>query len=190
MKTQQPRRLLGKTVAIALAYASLLVSLPTHAKPSYTSQAPGTTHTAPTQATGTIVDIASASPNLKTLVAAVKAAGLVDTLSGPGPFTVFAPTDGAFNALPKGTLQKLLKPANKATLQKILTYHVVSGAIDSKSIKSGRVKTVEGATVNVKVSKSGGVSINNVKVTKADIKATNGVIHIINKVILPPGVLK
>ncbi len=189
MKTQQSRRLLAKTVGIAMATASLLISLPTHANPSHTSPTPAGIQKAPTKATGTIVDIASASPNFKTLVAAVKAADLVDTLSSPGPFTVFAPTDAAFSALPKGTLQKLLKPANKATLQKILTYHVVSGAIDSKSIKSGTIKTVEGATVNVRVNKNG-VRINNARVIKADIKASNGVIHVINKVILPPGVLK
>ena len=116
----------------------------------------------------------------------MKAAELVDTLSGSGPFTVFAPTDAAFAALPKGTLQKLLKPENKATLQKILTYHVVPGAVDSKTIKSGQVKTVEGSSVNVKVNK-GSVMVDKAKVTKADIKATNGVIHVIDKVILPAG---
>lgn len=183
MKTQQSQRLFG----IAIATASLLVSVPTFANSHPTSSTKPATSVSQTTATGTIVDIASANPSFKTLVAALKAAELVDTLSGPGPFTVFAPTDAAFASLPKGTLQKLLKPENKATLQKILTYHVVPGAVDSKTIKSGQVKTVEGSSVNVKVNK-GSVTVDKAKVTKADIKATNGVIHVINKVLLPADV--
>lgn len=132
----------------------------------------------------TIVQIASTNGSFKTLTAALKAAGLIDTLSGSGPFTVFAPTDAAFAALPKGTVEKLLRPENKAMLVKILTYHVVPGEALSTSLKSGNVKTVEGSSVRIKVS-TNGVMVNNAKVVKADIKASNGVIHVIDKVILP-----
>lgn len=132
----------------------------------------------------TIVQIASTNGSFKTLTAALKAAGLISTLSSPGPFTVFAPTDAAFAALPKGTVEKLLKPENKAMLVKILTYHVVSGEVLSTSLKSGNVKTVEGGSVRVKVSPRG-VMVNNAKVVKADIRASNGVIHVIDKVIMP-----
>ncbi|MFM6281155.1 MAG: fasciclin domain-containing protein, partial [Dolichospermum sp.] len=118
-----------------------------------------------TQTVGTIVEIASAHSSLKTLVTAIKAAGLVETLSSQEPLTVFAPTDAAFKALPKGTLAKLLKPENKDTLVKILTYHVVPGVITSKDIKAGEVKTVEGAVVKVEVRK-GRVTINNARVKK------------------------
>lgn len=132
----------------------------------------------------TIVEIAASSDSFKTLTAALKAAGLVEVLSGKGPFTVFAPTDEAFAALPKGTLENLLKPENKATLVKILTYHVVSGKVLSTDLKSGKVPTVEGRDVTIKVGKA--VTVNNAQVVKADIKASNGVIHVIDKVLLPP----
>jgi uncharacterized surface protein with fasciclin (FAS1) repeats len=186
MNTQQSRRLFGGTVAIAIAAAGLLVNFPTLAGPR--SNSPN--HTAPVSQTtnpGTIVEVASANSSFKTLVAAVKAAGLVETLSGQGPFTVFAPTDAAFAALPKGTLEKLLQPENKATLQKILTYHVVPGAILSTSIKPGQIKTVEGSPVNIRV-RRGRVTVGKARVTTADIKASNGVIHVIDKVLLPPDV--
>jgi uncharacterized surface protein with fasciclin (FAS1) repeats len=133
----------------------------------------------------TIVDVASASGSFKTLMAAVKAADLTETLSGPGPFTVFAPTDKAFAALPKGTLEKLLKPENKATLVKLLTYHVVSGAVESKTLKSGQVKTVEGTSMMVKVGKDGKVTVDNATVKAVDVKASNGIIHVIDQVIVP-----
>jgi uncharacterized surface protein with fasciclin (FAS1) repeats len=119
------------------------------------------------------------------LVEAVKAAGLTEELSGKGPYTVFAPTDAAFAALPKGTVEMLLKPENKEVLKKVLTYHVVAGAVDSGTLKSGQVKTVEGSSVKVRVSGSD-VTVNDAKVTSPDIKATNGVIHVIDKVIIPP----
>ena len=135
-------------------------------------------------ATNTLVDVASANGSFKTLTAALKAAGLVDTLKGDGPFTVFAPTDAAFAKLPKGTVETLLKPENKAQLVKILTYHVVSGEVLSTTLKSGKVKTVEGDTVNVLVQKSG-VTINKSKVTAVDVKASNGVIHVIDTVLMP-----
>ncbi len=132
----------------------------------------------------TIVQIAATNGSFKTLTAALKAAGLTETLSSPGPFTVFAPTDAAFAALPKGTVEKLLLPQNKATLVKILTYHVVAGDVLSTDLKTGKVKTVEGSSVKVKVSAMG-VMVNNAKVVKADIKASNGVIHVIDKVLMP-----
>lgn len=135
---------------------------------------------------GTIVDVASAAGNFGTLVAAVTAADLVETLSGPGPFTVFAPTDEAFAALPAGVLDALLLPENKALLVKILTYHVVSGTVMAADVKDGDVATVEGQTV--KLSTMDGVSVNGAKVIAADVAASNGVIHAIDAVILPPGV--
>ena len=131
-----------------------------------------------------IVETAIKAGSFNTLVTAVKAAGLVDTLKGNGPFTVFAPTDAAFAKLPKGTVETLLKPENKAQLVKILTYHVVSGEVLSTTLKSGKVKTVEGDTVNVLVQKSG-VTINKSKVTAVDVKASNGVIHVIDTVLMP-----
>ena len=132
-----------------------------------------------------IVDVAASNPNFKTLVAAVKAAGLVDTLKGKGPFTVFAPTDAAFAKLPKRTLQSLLRPENKQKLAGILTYHVVPGKVASSSIAGKRttVKTVEGGSL--KVDGRHGVKINTARVTSADIAASNGVIHVIDKVLLP-----
>ena len=138
----------------------------------------------PTASAADIVDTAVAG-KFNTLVAAVKAAGLVDTLKGPGPFTVFAPTDEAFSKLPAGTLESLLKPENKAKLQSILTYHVVAGRVMSQDVvKLHSAKTVEGGTIAIKTV-NGGVMINNARVTKADIVASNGVIHVIDTVILP-----
>ena len=145
--------------------------------------------TTPTKAQGaqpgTIVEIAAGNPSVSTLVTAVKAAGLAETLSGKGPFTVFAPTNEAFAALPKGTLDKLLKPENRDELRKVLTYHVVSGDLMAKNLRSGKVATVEGNSVAVKVENQS-VSVNNSKVIKADIDAKNGVIHVIDQVLLPP----
>ncbi|MBV9081654.1 MAG: fasciclin domain-containing protein, partial [Acidobacteriaceae bacterium] len=120
-----------------------------------------------------------------TLVAAVKAAGLVDTLKGAGPFTVFAPTDEAFRQLPPGTLDELLKPENKETLVKILTYHVISGDVKAQDVmKLDSAKTLEGGTLTIK-SGADGVMVNNAHVIKADIAASNGVIHVIDAVLLP-----
>lgn len=133
-----------------------------------------------------IVDTAVAAGEFKTLAAALTAAGLVDTLKGPGPFTVFAPTDAAFAKLPAGTLDSLLKPENKAKLTAILTYHVVAGKVMAADVvKLKEAKTVNGAMIAVKVD-GGNVMINNAKVTTADIKASNGVIHVIDTVLLPP----
>ena len=134
-----------------------------------------------------IVDTAVEAGSFKTLVAAVKAAGLVDTLKGEGPFTVFAPTDAAFDKLPSGTVEDLLKPENKDKLVKILTYHVVPGKVMSGDIagKMTAAKTVEGS--EIKIDASSGVKVNEASVTKADITTDNGVIHVIDTVILPEG---
>ena len=140
---------------------------------------------APTGAAKDIVAIASGDAQFKTLTKALGSAGLVTTLQGKGPFTVFAPTDAAFAALPKGTVENLLKPENKAQLTKILTYHVVPGSVVSTSLKSGDVKSVEGSSLKVGVNGSK-VTVSGANVVKADIKASNGVIHVIDKVLMPP----
>lgn len=134
-----------------------------------------------------VVALAASNDSFKTLTAALKAAGLTETLSGTGPFTVFAPTDAAFAALPQDALQELLKPENKDILVKILSYHVVPGNVTSGDIKPGEVKTVEGGALNVQVDPAKkGVTVNDANVVQPDIKASNGVIHAIDKVILPP----
>ena len=135
---------------------------------------------------GTIVDIASATDGFGTVVAAIQAAGLTETLAGEGPFTVFAPTDEAFAALPAGLVDALLLPENKDVLTKILTYHVVPGTVMAADITDGDVATVEGQ--NVTLSTADGVTVNGAKVVQADIVADNGVIHVIDSVIVPPDV--
>ena len=155
------------------------------ASPAPTASPKSTTSPAPTAATKDIVAIASGDAQFKTLTKALTAAGLVTTLQGKGPFTVFAPTDAAFAAVPKATLDDLLKPANKAKLVKVLTYHVVSGSVLSTSLKSGDVKSVEGGSLKVAVA-AGKVTVSGANVVKADIKASNGVIHVIDKVLMPP----
>lgn len=132
-----------------------------------------------------IVDTAVAAGSFNTLVAAVQAAGLVDTLKGDGPFTVFAPTDDAFSALPEGTVDMLLKPENKDKLTSILTYHVVPGKVMSGDLSDGMMAaTVQGA--EVKIGTANGVTVNTANVVQADIAASNGVIHVIDAVIMPP----
>ena len=132
-----------------------------------------------------IVDTAVAAGQFKTLAAAIKAAGLADTLKGPGPFTVFAPTDAAFAKLPKGTIEELLKPENKAKLTAILTYHVVSGKVMAADVvKVSDAKTVQGGSLKVHAS-GGTVSVDNATVVKTDIGASNGVIHVIDTVLMP-----
>lgn len=138
-------------------------------------------------AAGDIVAVASANPTTTTLVTALDAAGLVETLQGPGPFTVFAPTDDAFAALPAGVLDKLVQPQNKDALTQILTYHVVSGEVMAADVTDGPVPTVEGQDITLSTA-GGGVTINETaKVTTPDVDATNGVIHLIDTVLLPPG---
>lgn len=134
----------------------------------------------------TIVENAVNIEGFKTLVAAVKAAGLVDTLSGDGPFTVFAPTDEAFAKLPKGTVENLLKPENKDQLVAVLTYHVVPGAVMAKDVVNlKKAKTAQGANIRISVA-DGKVKVNKANVVKTDVKSSNGVIHVIDAVILPP----
>jgi transforming growth factor-beta-induced protein len=138
-----------------------------------------------------IVDTAVKAGSFNTLVAAVKAAGLVDTLKSKGPFTVFAPTDDAFKKLPKGTLESLLKPENKKTLTSILTYHVVAGDYPAARILKPTasqygIKSVEGSSIHV--DKRSGVKVSGATVSKTDIKTSNGTIHVIDSVMLPPKV--
>ena len=128
-----------------------------------------------------IVDTAVAAGNFKTLATALEAAGLIETLKGPGPFTVFAPTDDAFAKIPADQLQALL--ADKDKLTAVLTYHVVPGKVMSKDVKAGMVKTVQGSSLTV--STMGGVKVDNANVTAVDIAADNGVIHVIDSVVMP-----
>ena len=128
-----------------------------------------------------IVDTAVGAGNFKTLAAALTAAGLIDTLKGPGPFTVFAPTDEAFAKIPKADLDALLK--DKAKLTSVLTYHVVGGKVMAADVKAGKVKTVQGSEMTI--STTGGVMVDKAKVTKTDIVDDNGVIHVIDSVIMP-----
>ncbi len=128
-----------------------------------------------------IVETAVAAGSFKTLATALQAAGLVDTLKGKGPFTVFAPTDAAFAKIPKADLDALLK--DKAKLTAVLTYHVVPGTVMAKDVKAGKVKTVQGSELTVGT--TGGVTVDAAKVVKTDIVASNGVIHVIDSVVLP-----
>jgi uncharacterized surface protein with fasciclin (FAS1) repeats len=136
---------------------------------------------------GTIVDVAAANPDFSTLVTAVTEAGLVETLSGEGPYTVFAPTDAAFEALPAGLLDALLLPENQEVLTQILTYHVVAGEVMSTDIQPGDVATVEGEDITI-TTDDGGVQVNGAMVSTADVEASNGVIHVIDEVLVPPNV--
>jgi uncharacterized surface protein with fasciclin (FAS1) repeats len=157
---------------------------------SSTTSAPAAASSTPASsapaAAGTIVDVAAANPDFSTLVAAVKAAGLAETLSGTGPFTVFAPTNEAFAKLPAGLVDKLLLPANKDVLAKILTYHVVASKVMAADVKDGKVATVEGSEITL--STMNGVTVNDAKVTAADVAASNGVIHVIDTVLVPADV--
>ncbi len=132
----------------------------------------------------TLVDVAAGSPDHTTLVAAVKAAGLVETLSGPGPFTIFAPTNAAFAKLPAGTVESLLLPENKAKLVAVLTYHVVPATVMAAAVKTGEAPTVNGKKLALKADATG-VTVNNAKVTATDLAGSNGVIHVIDTVLLP-----
>lgn len=175
MKVKRP----GVFAAIAIAAALTLTSCGSDSEEA-------SEMTTEQTSVGTVVDVAVEAGNFSTLVAAVTAADLVETLSGEGPFTVFAPTDEAFAALPAGVLDALLLPENKAVLAQILTYHVVSGKVMAADVTDGDVATVEGSTI--KLSTADGVTVNGAKVISADVDASNGVIHAIDAVILPPGV--
>lgn len=182
------RRTTTAIVAGVASAALLLGACSSDSKSDDSSKDTSTTMmTAP--AKQSLVEIASSNQDFSTLVAAVKAAGLVDTLSTPGPFTIFAPTNEAFAKLPAGTVDTLLKPENKQQLTDILTYHVVPGEVLAADVKPGKVKTVNGAELTISV-EGGKVFItdgkgNKVEVVKTDIQGSNGVIHVINGVLLP-----
>ncbi len=137
-----------------------------------------------TAANSNLLEQAASNNQFKILAMAVQAAGLTDTLTGEGPLTIFAPTDRAFAALPPQTVDKLLNPANRDLLRQVLAYHVVRGKVTSTDLKSGQIETLAGKAVAVQVNRSGAVTVNNANVTKANINASNGVIHAIDQVIL------
>jgi len=172
------------TLSLAVASATVLAVAPgVHA--SSPSPAPASAKTAaPAQKAKTIVDVATEAGSFTTLLKALEAADLVETLSEEGPFTVFAPTDEAFAALPNGTLDDLLKPENKEKLKRVLSYHVVSGELLSQNLEAGKVTTL--AEVPVEISIKDGIRVNDAKVATPDLKASNGIIHVIDKVLLPP----
>jgi len=172
------------TLSLAVASATVLAVAPgVHA--SSPSPAPASAKTAaPAQKAKTIVDVATEAGSFTTLLKALEAADLVKTLSEEGPFTVFAPTDEAFAALPNGTLDDLLKPENKEKLKRVLSYHVVSGELLSQNLEAGKVTTL--AEVPVEISIKDGIRVNDAKVATPDLKASNGIIHVIDKVLLPP----
>jgi uncharacterized surface protein with fasciclin (FAS1) repeats len=180
-----------RTAAAAIAAALVLAACSTEAEDAVVEEPAVVEPAAPAEdeaaeQIGTIVDVAVATDGFTTLVAAVQAAGLVETLSGEGPFTVFAPTDEAFAALPEGLLEKLLLPENSDLLVKILTYHVVAGQVMAADVVDGDVATVEGQSVTLDT--MAGVTVNGANVVLADVLASNGVIHVIDAVILPPDV--
>ena len=181
-----------KIAAAGFAVASLaLVGCTSNESSSESSPSPAATsaEASPTAAAeaGTIVEVASGNPDFSTLVAAVSAADLAETLGAEGPYTVFAPTNEAFEALPAGLLDELLKPKNKEVLTQILTYHVVAGEVMSTDIEPGDVPTVEGEDLTIAVT-DGTVTVNGATVEAADVEASNGVIHVIDEVLVPPNV--
>jgi transforming growth factor-beta-induced protein len=172
-----------RTLSLALTLALTAASLTVIGCGGAESGAPASP--SDKKASSDIVDTAVGAGSFKTLVAAVQAAGLADTLKGPGPFTVFAPTDEAFAKLPAGTVEDLLKPENKDKLAKILTYHVVAGKVmAADAAKLTSAKTVNGKELTVKA-EGGGVKIDAANVVKTDIECSNGVIHVIDAVVLP-----
>lgn len=174
-----------KFAALAVASIFVLSACGSDDSSSDTTVAETTT-TEMTNEPGTVVAVAQSNEDFSTLVAALTAAELVDALSGEGPFTVFAPTNAAFAALPAGLLDKLLLPENKDVLVKILTYHVVPAKVMAADVTAGDVTSVEGSTFAI--STDGGVKVNTANVTSTDIAASNGVIHVIDAVIVPPTV--
>jgi uncharacterized surface protein with fasciclin (FAS1) repeats len=188
----------GIVVVVILIIAAIAYSMSSHGTAS-TAAAPATAQQAPAAQTGVLVGGAYMTPdrnivanamnasNVTTLVAAVKAADLVATLQGPGPFTVFAPTNDAFNKLPAGTVGNLLMPANKAKLVDILTYHVVSGRYTAKDLTNGQVlTTVEGKTLRIGKTPGGQLSVNGAMVLTPDVFSSNGVTFVIDTVLMPP----
>lgn len=185
-----------KIVAAGFAVASLaLVGCSSGDSASETSPSPMATTSAPMEtptdvaspvADETIVGVAASNPDFSTLVAAVEAAGLAETLSEPGPYTVFAPTNEAFEDLPAGLVAALLLPENKEVLTQVLTYHVVPGEVLSTDIQPGNVPTVEGSDLRIRVQADGDVKVNRADVEAVDVEASNGVIHVIDEVLVPP----
>jgi uncharacterized surface protein with fasciclin (FAS1) repeats len=171
-----------KSVLVAALAAVLAFAAPTASAECHNVK----NHHAESARAADIVDTAVAAEQFQTLGAALQAAGLVETLKGEGPFTVFAPTDEAFRALPVGTVERLLRPENRAELTRILTYHVVPGRVTAADLNGRQVRpdTVAGARLNIDARQ--GVSINNARVVQADIQTSNGVIHVIDRVLLPP----
>jgi uncharacterized surface protein with fasciclin (FAS1) repeats len=189
------KKSIGATLGLVIASAGLCFTVSTQAQTGTSGSTPVATPTptpvvapvaAPIKKKLTIVDFASKRSHFSKLVAALKAADLVDTLAGDGPFTVFAPTNAAFAKLPKGTLENLLKPENKEQLKKLLTYHVVSGSVTSKMLKNGqKVATVEGSSISITKLKNGRVLVNKAVVTNANLKTDNGTVHVIDRVLMP-----
>ena len=175
-----------KAIAFAAVAALTLAACGSDEETTETDMMEETSDMSTEEMAGDIVAVASATEGFSTLVAAIEAAGLVETLQGDGPFTVFAPTDDAFAALPEGLLEKLLLPENVAVLTSILTYHVVPGLVMSADVTAGDVATVEGSTIAIAT--DAGVTVNGANVTSVDITASNGVIHVIDQVIVPPTV--
>ena len=175
-----------KTIAAIAAASVLLLSACGSDGSSSDTTVAAVDSTEMAKEAGTIVEVAQGNADFSTLVQAVVAAGLAETLSGEGPFTVFAPTNAAFEALPAGLLEKLLLPENKETLVKILTYHVVPSKVMAADVAAGDVTTVEGSTFTI--STEGGVKVNTSNVTATDVPASNGVIHVIDAVLVPSSV--
>ena len=172
-------------IAIAAASVLLLSACGSDGSTSDTTVAATDTTEMATEV-GNIVAVAQGNPEFSTLVAAVTAAGLGEALSGEGPFTVFAPTNAAFEALPAGLLEKLLLPENKEVLTKILTYHVVPAKVMAADVAAGDVNTLEGSAFSITT--EGGVKVNASNVTATDVPASNGVIHVIDAVLVPASV--
>ena len=191
--TQSFKKLAGLSAALLILPIAVACDSQPAADTDTTAEVPAATEPTATEpaadpaAGDTIVDVAAANGSFNTLVSAIQAADLGETLSDPGPYTVFAPTDEAFAALPEGVLDKLLLPENKEVLTQILTYHVASGAVTSADLESGMVPTLEGTDVDVVVD-GGTVTVNGAEVVQPDVTASNGVIHVIDTVLIPEGV--
>ncbi len=187
MNGSKPMRLLVMIflmLPIVASCASETAQAPT--APVATSPVPPVATLPTPKAGGTIVEVAASNPALKDMTAAIQASGLTATLQSQGPFTVFAPTDQAFASVPAATRQRLLQPQNRKTLTQILSYHVVPGELSSNQLKPGAVKTLEGQTLNVQIGNQ--VTVNDARVSQPDIQASNGVIHVIDRIIVPPDV--
>ncbi|MDZ8186599.1 MAG: fasciclin domain-containing protein [Nostoc sp. ChiSLP02] len=179
--TQTPTATVPSISQTPLTTVPPIVGVPTII-PSPVTQTPP-----PTQNLAELAKTAAAQGQFQTLIKVVGIAGVNEQLTAPGPYTIFAPTDAAFSALPQVTLDKLLQPANKQQLVRLLAYHVIPGQINSQELTSGELKTVEGTPVKITVDRNTKtISVNNAKVTQPDIPATNGIVHVVDRVLLPP----